>query len=164
MHAAVFGLYMGLFWMLKYLCMIFGNKIELLTSLYVGLTVIVPFIAYRLTLLYRTQIDSESFSFFHGWQFGVFLYTFAALVVSLFHFYYYKNILGLEGISELMQQSFSLLSSRVDTQMLEQAKQAGTPSPFQMTMQGILNNILAGAVFSIPVALLTRKQNTEPNT
>ena len=161
MHAAVLGLYLGLFWALKYLGMMFGGKVELLSSLYVGLTVVVPFIAYRFTLIYRSQINSESFSFFHGWQFGVFLYTFAALVVSLLHFYYYKNMLGPEGLSELMQQSFSLLSSTVDAQVLDQARQIGSLTPFQMTMQGILNNILAGAIFSIPVALLTRKQKTE---
>ena len=158
-YAAILGLYMGLFWALKYLCMIFGGKMELLGTLYVALTIIVPVIAYRFTLIYRARISGESFSFFHGWQFGVFLYTFAAIIVSLLHFFYYKNILGAEGLSAIMRQSLSLLSEMVDPHVLEKVELS--PTPFQMTMQGMLNNILAGVVFSIPVALLTRKRNAE---
>ena len=158
-YAAVLGLYMGLFWALKYLCMIFGGKMELLGTLYVALTIIVPVIAYRFTLIYRAQTSGKSFSFFHGWQFGVFLYTFAAIIVSLLHFFYYKNILGAEGLSAIMRQSLSLLSEMVDPHVLEKVELS--PTAFQMTIQGMLNNILAGVVFSIPVALLTRKRNAE---
>ena len=163
--AAILGLYMGLFWALKYLCIIFGGKIEVLGTLYMAMTAVVPFMAYRFTLIYRDQLGKDRpFSFFHGWQFGIFLYTFAAIIVSLFHFYYYRNVLGSEGISAIMQQSLSLLSeAKIDPRIVEQARQI-SPTPFQMTIQGILNNILAGAVFSIPVALLTKKRNTNPNT
>ena len=164
-YAATLGLYMGVYWALKYLCVIFGGKIEALGTLYMAMTAVVPFMGYRFTMIYRAQLGNDrSFSFFHGWQFGVFLYTFAAIIVSLSHFYYYRNILGAEGISEVMRQSLSVLSeAKIDSRIVEQARQI-VPTPFQMTIQGILNNILAGVVFSIPVALLTKKRNTNPNT
>ena len=163
--AAVLGLYMGLYWTLKYLCVIFGSKMEALGTLYMAMTVVVPFMAYRFTIIYRAQLGNDRpFSFFHGWQFGIFLYTFAAIIVSLLHFYYYRNVLGAEGISEVMRQSLSLLSeANLDSRIVDQARQI-EPTPFQMTIQGILNNILAGAVFSIPVALLTKKRNTNTNS
>ena len=158
--AALFGLYMGIFWVLKYLLVIFGGNNEYFNALYMGFTVSVPFIAYLFTKHYREQTGNEIFSFFHAWQFGMLLYTFAAIIVSLIHFYYYKYILGPEGISEAMNQTLSLLSSyKIDSSLLKQVEDITTPSPFQMTVQGILNNILGGAILSIPVALLVKREN-----
>ena len=157
--AALFGLYTGIFWIFKYLLVIFGEESNYLSTLYTVFTAAVPFIAYRFTTLYREQACAGVISFFHAWQFGILLYTFAAIVVSLVHYYHYK-ILGSEQLAKIVEQALSLLSSsKIDPKLLEYAQSLAIPTPFQMTMQSILNNIMTGALFSIPVALLAKRKN-----
>ena len=157
-YASLLGLYMGFFWIFKYLFIVFGGNNEYLSALYMGFTAAVPIVAYRFTVIYREQTNKEAFSFFHAWQFGVLLYMFAAIIVSLVHLYYYKYVLGPEGVAEAMQQTLALLSSSgVNPAILKQAETL-TLTPLQMTVQDILSNTMAGAIFSIPVALLAKRK------
>lgn len=162
--AARMGLFMGLFWALKYILVIVGGKNQVLSMLYIALTVVVPFIAYRCTLLYRNLLGGDKFSFFHAWQFGLLLYAFSALIVAPLHFYYYKNVVTPQELSDIVNQAISVLSEmKTDPKVLEQAKSMGVPTPIQMTLQGIANNITIGAVVSIPIAFLTKRQVKQNN-
>ena len=75
--AMSYGLAMGIYWVIKYLFLIFGYSIPSLIFIYEGLSLAVPFIAYYLTKRYRQDIGG-SISFFHAWRFGIMLYFFAA--------------------------------------------------------------------------------------
>ena len=79
--AMSYGLAMGIYWVIKYLFLIFGYSIPSLIFIYEGLSLAVPLIAYYLTKRYRQDIGG-SISFFHAWRFGIMLYFFAALIVS----------------------------------------------------------------------------------
>lgn len=83
--AMTYGLVMGIFWVIKYLFFIFSNTVPSLNIVYLGLTLLVPFIAYYLTKRYKQDIGG-TISFFHAWRFGTMLYFFAALIVALEHF------------------------------------------------------------------------------
>ncbi|CCX76747.1 putative uncharacterized protein [Parabacteroides johnsonii CAG:246] len=71
--AMSYGLAMGIYWVIKYLFLIFGYSIPSLIFIYEGLSLAVPFIAYYLTKRYRQDIGG-SISFFHAWRFGIMLY------------------------------------------------------------------------------------------
>ena len=87
--AMSYGLAMGIYWVIKYLFLIFGYSIPSLIFIYEGLSLAVPFIAYYLTKRYRQDIGG-SISFFHAWRFGIMLYFFAALIVSIEHFIFFQ--------------------------------------------------------------------------
>ena len=158
--AARMGVFLGLFWVVKYIFMMLGGNNQLFGLIYIVLTIMVPFIAYRCTLIYRTyNEDAQNFSFFHAWQFGILLYAFAALIVAPLHFYYYKNIATPEVLSAAVDQTIKILEEmKVSAELIEKVKSVGVPTPIQMTFQGIANNITIGAILSVPVALLTKKK------
>ena len=87
--AMSYGLAMGIYWVIKYLFLIFGYSIPSLIFIYEGLSLAVPLIAYYLTKRYRQDIGG-SISFFHAWRFGIMLYFFAALIVSIEHFIFFQ--------------------------------------------------------------------------
>ena len=63
--AMSYGLAMGIYWVIKYLFLIFGYSIPSLIFIYEGLSLAVPLIAYYLTKRYRQDIGG-SISFFHA--------------------------------------------------------------------------------------------------
>ena len=153
------GVFLGLFWVVKYIFMILGGSNQLFGLIYIILTLLVPFIAYRCTLIYRSYNDAQNFSFYHAWQFGLLLYAFAALIVAPLHFYYYKNIATPEVLSAAVNQTVNMLEEmKVSSEWIEKIKSVGIPTPIQMAFQGIANNITIGAILSVPVALLTRRK------
>ena len=54
--AMSYGLAMGIYWVIKYLFLIFGYSIPSLIFIYEGLSLAVPLIAYYLTKRYRQDI------------------------------------------------------------------------------------------------------------
>lgn len=158
--AMSYGLAMGIYWVIKYLFLIFGYSIPPLIFIYEGLSLAVPFIAYYLTKRYRQDIGG-SISFFHAWRFGIMLYFFAALIVSVEHFVFYQFIAPPDFISNTMDQAVKVLKdANFDSEILETVKQTNI-TPIHMAIQQIFNNIFYGIIFSIPVAaLVCRKQTT----
>ena len=127
----------------------FSLQMPLLSSLYWGMTIMVPYIAYRFTKRYREQLGGQ-IGFFHAWQFGILLYFFAALIVSLAHYGFYRYI----------SEAVNLLkNSQIDNQLIQSLQEVRI-TPIQMAIQGIFNNLFYGIIFSIPVAALLCRNNT----
>ena len=160
--AMSYGLTMGIYWVIKYLFLIFGYSIPSLIFIYEGLSLAVPFIAYYLTKRYRQDIGG-SISFFHAWRFGIMLYFFAALIVSVEHFIFYQFIAPSDFISNTMTQAITALrSANFNNEMIDAIKQTNI-TPIHMAIQGIFNNIFYGIILSIPVAaLVCRKKTADP--
>ena len=57
--AMSYGLAMGIYWVIKYLFLIFGYSIPSLIFIYEGLSLVVPLIAYYLTKRYRQDIGGS---------------------------------------------------------------------------------------------------------
>mgnify|MGYP003180630236 CR=1 FL=1 len=146
--AMSYGLAMGIYWVIKYLFLIFGYSIPSLIFIYEGLSLAVPLIAYYLTKRYRQDIGG-SISFFHAWRFGIMLYFFAALIVSIEHFIFFQAIVALKNAD-------------FNSEVIEAISRTNF-TPIHMAIQGIFNNIFYGIILSIPVAaLVCRKQTASP--
>ena len=156
--AMEFGFGMGCYWVFKYLFFMFSLQVPLLSSLYWGLTIMVPYIAYRLTKRYRMQLGGQ-IGFFHAWQFGILLYFFAALIVSLVHYGFYRYIAPADFLTNSINEAIGLLqNSQIDTQLIQSLQEIKI-TPIQMAIQGIFNNLFYGIIFSIPVAALLCRNN-----
>ena len=137
----------------------FSLQMPLLSSLYWGMTIMVPYIAYRFTKRYREQLGGQ-IGFFHAWQFGILLYFFAALIVSLAHYGFYRYIAPDDFLANSISEAVSLLqNSQIDNQLIQSLQEVRI-TPIQMAIQGIFNNLFYGIIFSIPVAALLGRNNT----
>ena len=148
--AMYYGRPLGLFWALKYVFFIWGVSHPAVGIIYWILTLFTLFMAYVFTDVYRRRIGGR-ISFFHAWTFGVLLYFFAAIIVSLAHYVFYRYLASPNYIADLMEAATTILK-QVNPQMEETLRQMPLPTPIRLTLQDILGNALYGAIFSVPVA------------
>lgn len=160
--AMTYGLAMGIFWVIKYLFLIFSSTIPSLNLIYLALTMLVPFIAYYLTKRYRQDVGGR-ISFFHAWRFGTMLYFFAALIVALEHFVFFQFIAPPDFLANSVNQVVEVLKeSQVSTEVIETVGRTNF-TPIHMAIQGIFNNIFYGIILSIPVAAIVCRNNETGN-
>ncbi len=159
--AMTYGFAMGVFWVVKYLFFIFSFKVPSLNIVYMSLTMIVPYVAYKMTKQYKQTIGGK-IGFLHAWRFGLLLYFFAALIVALEHFVFFKYIAPPDYLTNAMGQMLDVLkASNVDSELVEAFGKTRI-SPIHMAIQGIFNNTFYGIILSIPVAaILSRKKSTD---
>lgn len=169
--AMTYGLALGVYWVIKYIFFTLSISVPELYYIYLGLTFIVPFIAYYLTKKYRDNDLNGQISFFHAWRFGTMLYFFAALIVSLAHFIFFQYIAPSDFIAQTMAVFVNQLKQmQADTSFVETVEAVETMSktnvltPIHMAIQGIFNNIFYGIIFSIPVAAVLCKTNKAKST
>lgn len=156
--ATTYGFAMGIYWVIKYLFLIFSNTVPGLSLIYILLTLAVPFIAYYLTKRYRDDIGG-SISFFHAWRFGTLLYFFAALIVAVEQFIFYQFFAPRDFMYDAANQLIEMLKdSPFATDVIEAVGRMNF-SPIHMAVTGIFNNIFYGIVLSIPVAALLCRNN-----
>ena len=160
--AMSYGLAMGIFWVIKYLFLIFGYSIPALIYIYELLCIAVPFIAYYMTKRYRQDIGGN-ISFFHAWRFGIMLYFFAALIVSIEHFIFFQFIAPPDFISNTINMAMNTLKNAdVNSEVIDAISRTNF-TPTHMAIQQIFNNIFYGIILSVPVAaLVCRKQTAGP--
>ncbi|MDL2310060.1 DUF4199 domain-containing protein [Parabacteroides sp. OttesenSCG-928-B22] len=157
--AMTYGLSFGLFWCFKYIFFMLGVSSNFFSFIYMTLTFFVPFIGLYYTWRYKMDVGGQ-LGFMHGWQFGVLLYFFAAMVVALLHYMFYRYMAPPGFLANSLQQTIDMLkSAEADSKMIE-AIEGATISPIQMAIQGIFNNVFYGIIFSIPVAYIVKRLRT----
>lgn len=156
--AMTYGLALGIFWMIKFIFFILGASNPLFIKIFTILTIAVPFLAYYFTKKYRDEKLGGQISFFHAWRFGMMLYFFAALVVSLEHFVLFQYVVSHDFYERLMNLLINMMQqSQMDASTLQSIAKQTIPSPIHIAVQNIFNNMFYGILLSIPVALLLRR-------
>lgn len=161
-YAMSYGLALGIYWVVKYIFLILGYRMTSMIYVYEMLSIAVPFIAYYLTDKYRKDIGGK-ISFFHAWRFGIMLYFFAALIVSIEHFIFYEFIAPKDFIANMMNQAVALFKNmNMDSKIVDSLGSINI-SPIHMVIQSIFNNIFYGIILSIPVAAIVCRRRTGEN-
>lgn len=155
-----YGFVMGIYWVIKYVFFILGFSHPTANIVYWSLSCLVPYIAYKMTRRYRENIGGK-LGFFHAWQFGVLLYFFAAILVSLEHYLFYRFIAPPDLLMRTVSDMEEALKESGASQTLLDAIKEVHVTPIQMAIQGIFNNVLYGIILSIPVALLARGESSD---
>ena len=157
--AMSYGFLLGIFWVIKYIFFAIGFTSPTMQMIYWILTPMTLVFAVVFTLMYKISIGGKM-SFFHAWQYGVLLYFFAALIVSLAHYAFYRYFAPPDLIASSMNQAIEMMKMMdMSDQMKEVIVQMPTPTPIQMTIQGIFANVFYGIILSIPVAALLYRNN-----
>lgn len=156
--AMSYGLAMGIFWVVKYLFLIFAYSVPFLIFIYMILTLAVPFVAYAFTKRYRQDIGGN-ISFFHAWRFGIMLYFFAALIVAIEHFIFFQFIAPPDFLANTISQFVESMKNSYMSEEIIDAVSRINFTPIHMAIQGIFNNIFYGIILSIPVAAIVCHNN-----
>lgn len=154
MSAAMsYGFSLGIFWIVKYIFYMFSMRFSYLVVIYWGMSLVVPYWAYLLTKRYREDLGGV-ISFSQAWRFGVLIYLFAAMLVSVMHYVFYRFVAPPDFLSSAVEQTIaSLKQMQVDSKVISSIESMNF-SPIHMALQGILNNIFYGIILSLPVAAL----------
>lgn len=163
----LFGTYMGIFWILKFILFPLGLTIPFLLFLFAGLTLGVPFMGYYYARTYRNQVCGGSISFPHAWVFTVFMYMFASLLTAAAHYVYFRFldhgyvVNTVEAMMDAVAQSnLPGMESYISTyrDALEAARNI---SPIEIAMQMVSSNVTWGALLALPTALFVMKRKKD---
>jgi hypothetical protein len=155
--AMFYGLLLGVFWIVKYLFFIWGVTHPSVSVVYWALTPLTIVFAYIFTKVYKILIGGW-ISFFHAWQFGVLLYFFAAVIVSLLHYIFYTYLAPAGYLTDVIDMTMKMVKE-LNPQTEEAILKMPVITPIRMAIQGIFNNLLYGILLSLPVAaMLCRKR------
>lgn len=160
MSAAMsYGFSLGIFWIVKYIFYMFSMRFSYLVVIYWGMSLVVPYLAYLLTKRYRDDLGGV-ISFSQAWRFGVLIYLFAAMLVSIMHYVFYRFVAPPDFLSSAVEQTIaSLKQMQVDSKVISSIESMNF-SPIHMALQGILNNIFYGIILSLPVAALVCRRKS----
>lgn len=160
MSAAMsYGFSLGIFWIVKYIFYMFSMRFSDLVVIYWGMSLVVPYLAYLLTKRYREDLGGV-ISFSQAWRFGVLIYLFAAMLVSIMHYVFYRFVAPPDFLSSAVEQTIaSLKQMQVDSKVISSIESMNF-SPIHMALQCILNNIFYGIILSLPVAALVCRRKS----
>ena len=151
-----YGLLLGIFWVVKYIFFILGSWYPGVGMVYWVLAPLSLVFLFYMGKAYKFILGGK-IGFYHAWQFGVLLFFFAALIVSLMHYAFYRFWAPPGFMADAMGQALSIMQSMdLNDQMKQAVDQLTIPTPIQMAVQGVFNNIFYGVVLSIPIALLLK--------
>lgn len=144
--------------------------------LFLGMTLVLPFLIFQLVKRYRDQYCGGRIVFSRALVFSVFTMVFGSLLVSVAHYIYFAFIEN-GAMAEALMRSIEQLQS-VDLNALEgvdsdamvqfdqyieavrqTASQLQAMSPIEMTIGMLSNNFSWSVVLSLPIALVVKKIN-----
>lgn len=169
-YAMLFGTYMGVFWISKFILFPIGLSVPFLLFLFMGLKLCVPFMGYYYARMYRNHVCGGGISFLHAWIFTVFMYIFAALLAAVAHYIYFRFIdhgyvlnTCETMVDTLAQSNMPGMDSYIATYQ-EALETARLLSPIDITLQMISSNVFWGSILAFPTALfvMRRKKDDAP--
>ena len=168
-YAMVFGTYMGIFWILKFILVPVGMTTPFLLLLFFCLTLCVPFLGYYYVKMYRERVCEGQISFLQAWVFCLFMFVCASMLAAVAHYVYFafidggyligvfKDILNTMKTSNLPGTDVYVKQMKASIDMLEGL------TPTDITLQLLANNVYNCSLLSVVLALIARRRK-KPET
>ncbi|MBQ8501620.1 MAG: DUF4199 domain-containing protein [Bacteroides sp.] len=163
-YAMIFGTYMGVFWILKFVLFPLGLMVPFLSFLFVGLTLCVPFMGYYYARSFRNQVCGGAIGLMQAFAFAVLMYMFASLLTAVAHYVYFRFIDGGFILDTCEAQIRQVAQSGIPgieayTDMYSETLQVMRAlNPLEITLQLISTNFFVGIMLALPTALLVMKR------
>lgn len=175
-YAMNFGVVMGAYNIVKFCLFPLSLHSTMAALLFLGLTLVVPFLVFQLAKRYRDQYCGGQIDFTRALTFSVLTMAFGALLASVAHYVYFAFIDGGAMVGALAQSIEQLQSVDLSTleevdadavaqygqyveAMQQTAQQLQAMSPIEMTMGMLSNNFSWSLILSLPIALFVKKIN-----
>lgn len=162
-YAMVFGTYMGLFWIAKFILVPIGITTPFLLLLFFCLTLCVPFLGYYYTKMYRDKVCGGQISFFHAWTFNLFMFICASMLTAVAHYVYFAFIDQgyLIGVCKDMLNTIETSNMPGTEAYVAQVKESidvlEALTPTDIILQLLVNNVYNCALLSIIIALIAKR-------
>ncbi len=157
-HAMYFGLMLGLLFCINFFLSTRSSAFCSVASW--TLMVLIPYIAYRLTLDCRERVCGGRMSYGEAFLYGMQLFFYAALVGAAFRLLYFKYF-DPDFLPRTIDESLCLMEQlnmplgEVETSNLKQMM-----SPVNMSLNYIWLDVLVGTLVSLVVAAFARKKGS----
>ena len=130
-HAMNFGLVVGIYYIAKFCLFPMSLGSSFAGVLFLGLTLVVPFLLYRLTELYRDRYLGGDITFSHALSFATLTIGFGSLLAAAAHYIYFAFIDGgamVGALEQSVEQLTPLLSATISADSLAVASPMPTDS------------------------------------
>ena len=159
----LFGTYMGIYWILKFILFPLGFHIPFFSLLFVILTLSTPVIGYYYAKMYRDKVCGGSIQFSHAVLFSIFMYMFASLLVAVAHYTYFQFIdhgFIINSYTQLWDELMTNTPTLTENKEIikETIDSVRLLTPINITMQLLSCNVFWGSILAIPTALMVMKK------
>lgn len=168
------GAVAGVYYIAKFCLFPLSLHSTMAALLFLGLTLVVPFLIYQLVKRYRDQYCGGQIEFTRAFIYSVLIMGFGSLLAAAAHYIYFAFIDGGAMVGALAQSIEQLQS--IDLSALEganedsiaqfnqyieamklTAQQLQTLSPIDITLGMLSNNFSWSVILSLPIALIVKK-------
>ena len=173
-YAMNFGAVAGVYYIGKFCLFPLSLHSTMAALLFLGMTLVVPFLIYQLVKRYRDQYCDGHFEFTHALAFSMLTMAFGSLLAAATHYIYFAYIDGgamigtlVQNMEQLQSIDFSALEGvnadaiaqfdQYMETMQQTVEQLQAMSPIDITMGMLSNNISWSVIFSLPIAIIARR-------
>lgn len=165
-YAMYAGIFLGIFWIVKYLFVIGGTYIPTLNYVSASLKIGTPLLLYYYLVKYKRDIVNNQMGFGHGVQFSIMLFFFASVFEAIIVFIHVKWIdpAFLGNLYDSMMEAAK--SMKFNQKWITALSEQPQPSPFDYVFSNIImGNVFIGLLLSlviVPLAIQYKpKQSVE---
>ena len=179
-YARVYGLYMGIFWAVKFVFFPLGFSYPVFSFIFLLLTIMVPFVGAWFVKKIRDGVLDGRLGFWQAFLLSSNIYMYASLIAAIVHFIYFRfidngftivhfiyfrfidNGFILNSYLESVNQMQELLGSGEAAANIEMLKAnvelMGTLSPIQIVFSLLSNNVVFGLFISLLAAVFLKRR------
>ena len=164
------GTVLGVFYIVKFCLFPLGLKSGFAGLLFIALTLMVPFLVYRMVQRFCRVALPENVPFLTSWTFTLRIFFFASLLVAVAHYVYFAFIDGgalvqayTESLNMLKETTMEGVTSQLAWQdqldLFEKTfASVAALTPIQLVMELFVNNLFWGSIAALFIALLTMRR------
>ena len=173
-----FGVVVGVYYIVKFSLFPLSLHSTMAALLFLGLTLVVPVLVYRLVKRYRNQYCGGRIEFASAFAFSMLIMAFGSLLASVAHYAYFAFIDGgamvgalVQSLEQLQGVDLGAMEGVTDEAvaqynvyvglMQQTVEQVRAMSPIDMTIGMLSNNVSWSVVLSLPVALIVSARRQE---
>lgn len=151
------GIFLGLFWILKYFFVVVAEGHSIAQFLIPVLSALTPVILLQYLIKYRITVLDGTISFWHGVQFAIMLFFFASLFEAVAAFIHITWI-DQAFVGKMYQQMVEALRSfNISESMVSNFENQPIPSAFGYLINNvILSDVFIGIVLSLFIVPISR--------
>jgi hypothetical protein len=160
-YAANYGLILGAYLAVFYIIQIIAPTIKILNVVNTISILFTPFLCFYLTKKFRDQALGGYIRFGSSWSFGIWLFFFAGLIMSVVYFVHFQFI-NPDYISNVFNQSLLMLESmNYPKDQLDLLAKNGFPTPLEMVFSYLFAYVIMGAILFVFISAIVARKNPD---
>ncbi|MEN6324413.1 MAG: DUF4199 domain-containing protein [Proteiniphilum sp.] len=163
-YAMYAGIFLGLFWVFKYLFVLIGIAYPALNFLGTLLSIGTPILLFIFLVKYNQGVLAGEMRFWHGVQFSILLFFFASILESMVVFIHVQWI-DPAFISNLFESMVEMAKTiNINETLVSRISEQPLPSPFDYVFSNvIMADVFLGLLLSLFIVPLSMRYKPKQN-